>query len=512
MSDRGPDEDIIYPAMSDFVLSTNIHEPPAHHHPIPVGNEIQFLCDQHLMATGRTYDQYPHGIRWGTGGVEKHPQPIFSGFPEHDNAIAWAQVARQEERYHLWYNSFRDGRLVVAHGVSDDGINFFPVFSAGNHYANAAFTGGPDGVSPEFGNVFIDPNACADQRYKMIYTDWLQPQNKNTPFSHAAGALRGAASPDGQHWKRYYENFLGTYCDSQNVGGWDKHLQRYVIYHRLTCTYGSLDVGQMHVAPDHRGRAIGRIESLDFIHWTPSQIAIAPDEQDGLGIDIYNNAWSPHPRSEYLNLMFPSFYHHHDGTFDVQVAVSRNNINWSRPTRQTLIPLGGETDFDHFIISVCPGIVPIDDEHDALYYRGTNIPHGGSAPVLNHDEIERRKPASRLGRVILKRDRYIGIETTSGHEGRFCTRPMLVDGAELHINCHPIGADAQVSIQIIDASTETPVPGYSFDDAIPVCTDMVRGHVRWRTHTGLNASLRERPIRLHVRMRNMQIFTFQFSD
>ena len=107
--------------------------------------------------------------------------------------------------------------------------------------------------------LFRSPTAPENERYKMIYTDWEGPHIFEQPFTHNVGVLRGAASPDGLHWRRYYDNFLGKYCDSQNSACWDPELDRYVAYHRTTATHGALQVGGFKVDGERRGRAVGRL-------------------------------------------------------------------------------------------------------------------------------------------------------------------------------------------------------------------------------------------------------------
>ena len=184
---------------------------------------------------------------------------------------------------------------------------------AGSTRNNVVFDGGLNGVSPESGNVFIDPNALDGERYKLIYTDWAGPEVYELPFTHNVGMLRGAASPDGLTWTRYYDNFLGKYCDSQNSACWDRTLGRYVVYHRATAEHASLSAGGVRIRGERRGRAVGRLESVDYRTWESTGIALQADFHDTMDTDIYNSAYARYPYSPNLHFMFPSFYRHYEG-------------------------------------------------------------------------------------------------------------------------------------------------------------------------------------------------------
>ena len=500
--------------MKDFNLAENTHKMVERPASIDVGAERQLLFDDFFIAMGKRPQQYPHGIRWVNAPVEKQGAPLFCGELPWETACDWVSVLRDEGRFRMWYNSEHESHqgLLVSYAESDDGLQFKRetqglVESKGSTDNNIVFDGGLNGVSPEMGNVFIDPSAPEAERYKMIYTDWEGPHIFVQPFTHNVGVLRGAASPDGLRWKRYYDNFLGKYCDSQNSACWDAELERYVAYHRTSGSHGSLQVGDLKVDAERRGRAVGRLESRDYRNWESTGVALQADFQDGLNVDVYNSAYSRYPAAAHAHFLFPSFYHHYEGTFEVNVCTSRDNRSWSRPTRETFIPLGRGGEFDSFIISVAPGFVPIDDDHYALYYRSGDSPHGGASVKLS--EGERKRSASRVGRVVLKRDRIVGIE--AGPEGgHFCTRPLRIAGRSLRLNVEPTGPDAHLRVQLLSWEKEEPIEGYTFAACSPMTTDELDARVRWQGDDGIPPAVAEKPLRLHFEFANMRVYAFQF--
>lgn len=499
--------------MKNFNLAVNTHVGPWCDHPVDVGTERQLLVDDFLLSLGRNAEQYPRGIRWSVGRVEKHPGALFEGQAPWEKSSAWLCVLREGGIYRMWYNSSRKARrgMYVSYAESKDGLEFVrrnpgQVDPSGSTDNNVVFDGGMNGVSPELGMVFVDPHALEGERYKMIYTDWGGPEAFELPFTHNVGFLRGAASPDGLQWTRYYDNFLGRYCDSQNTVSWDGTLERYVAYHRTSAQYGGVEAGDYRVPSTGRGRAVGRLESSDYRNWRSTGVALQADSLDGLNTDIYNSAYSRYPNSPRLHFMFPSFYRHYEGTFEVQVCTSRDNRNWFRATRETFIPLGPEGAFDCFIVSVAPGFVEIDKDTLALYYRSGDGPHSGSRPI----ELP-YTPVSRVGRVTFKRDRIVGIEADPGG-GQFITRPLLIGGGRLLLNLEPLGADVLLRAQLVSVEDGKPVPGYTFDDCLPLAEDAIHAPVVWGGREHIAPEVAGKPIQLHVQFQNARIYAFQFGQ
>jgi hypothetical protein len=374
----------------------------------------------------------------------------------------------------------------------------------------------------ELGNVFRDPSAKPDERYKMFYSVWENKHaypHEGTPYAAEAGMLRGAYSGDGLNWTPYPHIFLGRYPDSQNVATYDPVLGKYVGYIRMKVPqYGALNVGEHPVAPATRGRSVGRMESDDYKRWSYPELVLGPDFEDGLNVDLYNPAYSRYDGAENAHFMFPSAFHHREGTFLVEVAVSRDNHTWMRPTRETFIPLGKPGNFDELIIAVAPGFLPAGKDQCALYYRGNNTPH----PGVYERFLSKGRPALQgTGRVVLKRDRIVGIEA-GAEEGTFWTRPLIFEGKRLVLNAEPTGPDPQLRVQMVGVATtpaesdaagkymkDAPIPGYTFDDSIPLSQDELDAVVRWKTG-GEVGSWAGKPVRLQFRIRSMRMYAFQF--
>jgi hypothetical protein len=353
--------------------------------------------------------------------------------------------------------------------------------------------------------VFIDRTAEPDERYKMIYTAFeggtIDPAQKKK-FLGSSGALRGACSPDGLHWTVYGEKFQPSYSDTQNAATYDPVLRTYVAYIRSRTPYGALSVGDDPVSDEVRGRAVGRIESSDYRHWTTSEVVVAPDLYDGLTVDLYNPSYSPYETARHAHFMFPSAMEQYEGRVNVEVAVSRDNRKWFRPARSAFIAPGEADSFDSMGIYASPGIVPIDRDHLALYTRSDTTPHGG----IHFDYAHVHPP--KVGRAVFKRDRIVGIEAKA--EGAFSTRQLAFEGRRLVLNVEPIGPEAALRVELLSGDQEEPCPGYTFEDCLPLTRDELDGQVRWKTGSDLG-QWAGKPVRLRVRLHAIRLFAFQFA-
>lgn len=501
---------------------------------ITIGSNRQLLFDNFLMGIGDArHDSYPYGIRWSVGKIEKEPETLLKADKPWEDRFAWMCVLYDEGRYRLWYNLIKDvpqvpgekpQRHCVGYAESDDGLNWHkPLFKLVERYgfkeSNIVFKGGPDAWGMELGNVFKDPIAPPEERYKMLYPAWesehIYGAVEGLPYVPEAGVLRGAHSPDGIHWTRYQHHFLGRYTDSQNVATYDPVLGKYVAYVRTMSNHGGLYIGDHPVRSTRRGRAVARMESEDYRHWSYPEMTLAADIHDGFNVDMYNPSYSRYEGAQNAHFMFPSALHHRRGKTPVQVAVSRDNRTWRRPTRETFIPVGETGTFDDHIIYASPGIVPVGKDHLALYYRAHNTPHGGQVSKFWPDDG--RVHGRGMGRALFKRDRIVGIEA-GAEEGTFWTRPLLFEGRRLVVNAEPTGPDPQLRVQLLEIdpdsferywTDDTAVPGFTFDDNVPLTTDELDSVIRWQGGAELG-QWAGKPVRLHFYLRSMRIYAFQF--
>lgn len=399
---------------------------------------------------------------------------------------------------------------------------------------NIVMNGHPEGPRHSFhepGHVVIDPHDTPERRYKMLYM--------GTPHG-----IFGAYSSDGFHWTvgNKGEPVSKAVADSQNVILWDDRLDKWVGYFRLW-------------APT---RCICRVETDDFWSWPflePENVVLTPDELDArdgavhgpsfgagprierqlkghrfdpdavgedviwmtdkvedlCGVGFYNQPVTKYPWADHAYILPFTLLCNRTNLEEVQLAVSRDGINWERPgDRQAWIGL------------------PVD-EHTGYIYCGPGIARKG--PWLDHycvrmdawhgsgkpgvaEEIPMPDYCGSIHRARLRLDGYLSADAGNGG-GQFVTPPMMYSGTRLELN---VDAGARGSVEVglesVEISDQPWVPKpveFPVDDCDTVVGNATRHVVTWNGKDNIS-SLAGKPVRMHVRMRNAKLYAFQFTE
>ena len=176
-----------------------------------------------------------------------------------------------------------------------------------------------------------------------------------------------------------------------------------------------------------------------------------------------------------------------DGITDIQLAVSRDGVDWSRPSREPFIPLQpGE----HGLYMAC-GMVRQGDELN-LYYGVYYNTHGDISDTRNH-----------ISRAVIRLDGFVSADAEG--EGSLTTAPLTFTGSHLELNA--VGEEVRAAL-LNEAGKE--LPGFGLADCDPLVGDHVAGTVTW----GGKADVRElagKTVRLRIAMRRAKVCAFQFA-
>jgi hypothetical protein len=276
-------------------------------------------------------------------------------------------------------------------------------------------------AQPELGpvNVFKDMAETDPQRrYKLFYIEKADGTAKT--LSNSVGY-----SPDGLRFTAEPKNPVISFSDTQANCYWDPLARRYVAYLR----YGPPNV-----------RAIARIESEDFIHWSP-KVTVLPQLKHKLdkprSTMLYGMRIMPY---EGVNIGFIVAYHGETiskipkekeawmDKSDVQLAVSRNGLTWSRVGKNGVITpeqykTTGVLEFDAFV-----------DKLSAEQLR-VHIAYGqDSASAQNIGAISDHLTANTWSHVVITWD---AGPATGPATGKYS---MIVDGVTVIDNSDALGA------------------------------------------------------------------------
>jgi hypothetical protein len=271
--------------------------------------------------------------------------------------------------------------------------------------------------------------------------------------------------------------------DTQQACFWDERLGKYVAYCRLW-------------APN---RVVGRSESTDFLSFPPAEQVLGCDEQDPPDTDMYNSAAMKYPYAENAYLIFTSMYHHPSDNLDVQLAVSRDGVHWTRPERKPFIENGPPGSMDDATIYVATGLIRQGDEL-SHYYFGARTRHNQVYPQWeNYGNV--------YTRVTLPLDRYVALDASS-MPATFTTHPLTFTGSRLELNAD-VRPGGHVKLELQDEAGQ-PLPGYALADCQPLAGDSLRHVVTWQGGADL-ASLAGKPTRVRCEARNASLYAFQFA-
>lgn len=494
---------------------------------IDVGDRKQLFLDDRWFAAQR-------GMSLRVNPPVKHERVLVPETPWESMRIMGGTVMEDEGRYRMWYGAMAPKppdadhpckSRFVCYAESDDGLNWRRVnvdlFSWQGHDENNIV------VPAAHGNVMKDPNGPDEQRYKGLFRLWeteMWPESRGTVAPHWEGdtfipddELEICTSPDGIHWHR--SGTVSDYFhDTSNHMFWDQRIGAYVAYVRTHC----------------RGRTVGRIQVDDALDtpWvalgndrevTRRRFATAAscDESDPPDTDLYCPCVHQYPWADDAYFAFVNPYRHYpvadtsdttlqgkdergryrnDGTLDIQLAVSRDGVFFTRPDRQPYVPLGMAGAWDGGQLYMGLGMLRVGDEV-WMYYTGTSHTHGA------YDAEEGRREGG-IGRLVQRLDGFISAD--AAYEGADFTTPLLTfSGAHLRLNvdCSALG---QVWVELRDEKNQ-PIPGHTLAESIDVDRNHIAAPVRWREreHAG---ELAGRPVRVHVKARASKLYAFQFSS
>lgn len=355
------------------------------------------------------------------------------------------------------------------------------------------------------GNVFIDPNAPLEARWKFV-SDF----NRRGIFLYS--------SPDGWSFKRHKTAVLPARSGSQSNVFYDDQRQLYVGYHRsdlgatpsgksqrmfnLTETNEitrpwpfkpiSLEA-ELELAKKIRLRE-PHPHYLDNGPLTPGgfgveyPIAFAHDDAiDPLATDIYVPKALKYPWAPDAYLSFPLLYFHYEddgpftrqilyhpdrktgsGTVETQVAVSRDGIHWNRYPRPAYVGIGKYG--DHYLpqIYLAHGLVKRGDEIWQYFFGETRY----HSSWLKDGEYVRA-----VYRTVQRFDGFISADAPYDKEGIIITKPLKFKGNRLVLN---IDTDAAGYAQVGFLDEQgNPIKGFSVDDCVYINGDFIETDVEW---------------------------------
>jgi hypothetical protein len=486
--------------------------------PFDVGNRAQLFVDRVLVRESQRvwFTQHP-GKKHPANPLVKADQPWEGWRIEVFGSVIYDE---QEKLFKMWYlaepggpaSGYFDDPNVTCYATSSDGIHWqkplvgtLPAKNGKPHNAVAYI---------HQASVLKDMNDSDPlRRYKCI--GWSsQPPGYNT-----------FVSPDGLTWKLHNTTPIAPGMDVL-TGFWDAGRRMYVAFPK---THGLVWRGQGR-------RVFSTIVSKDFVHWSAPVLAWTTDLRDDAGSlarieqvrPVLDRPDNPQlMRTEYYGIgVYPAEsctigfpwvftvnnearWGNQEGPEEIQLAVSRDLINWERPFRTPVIAIGELDRWDASYHTCTASAIRYGDEI-RLYYGGANYTHG--SPCLYRTHFDDGTPTGRqtkqtasIGLVTWKLDRFVSADGPADG-GVLTTVPVKFTGKRLEINAatKPGGS---VVVELCDAAGK-PLPGFSSD---PFSGDNLRHVVTFQGRSDV-AHLAGKPVVLRLHLKNAEFYSFAFRD
>jgi hypothetical protein len=330
---------------------------------------------------------------------------------------------------------------------------------------------------------------------------------ENGPVANRFGGAGVALSPDGLHWTDWPGNPVIPHgpnlADAPTIFGWDPWKRKYVAYPRS----GHPLAREIHGNGVHRHiRTIGYAESDDFLHWTPTRVMLAPDEEDR--VDYQFGQFTAGPCANFY-VGFLMVHPTHEQTWGVFLPSSRDGFHWNRIDRHTPFLLRGEVgSYDAGYQSLSGPI-----RHDGNIWTYYGAFRGA------HSELETRLGKNRMSIALatLPEDRWLGLLAGSD-QGTIVTRPLIFRGSTLFLDIdasvpqrqpgpRPNFDECELRAELRDQSGGR-IEGFTADRS----TVPLQGGRQSLSWQGSDlAALQGRPVRVRIALRNAALHSLQFA-
>lgn len=489
--------------------------------PVPLGSRKHLFLDDALVAEMQGVRFVPNPPRW----AEKVADDVRGHL---------SLVEDEQGLLRIYYRGPQDSLAVL---TSRDGIHWEkPDLGRGEfHGQRNVVLREPVGL----GNVFLDPNAPSDCRWK--YFSGIRRRS-----------MYVFCSADGWSFLRHETAALPFAAGSQSIVYYDDQRQLYVAHHRSD--YGATPAGATErryvrsetkdllepwpyeIVTAERTRQEAqrrRIQSFLLDPWWLDNGPLAPpglgielptvfaadDRLDPPGTDIYVTKVVKYPWAPDAYLAFPTIYFHYwedgpetrqilgrqerrrgSGVTEVQLAVSRDGLEWKRYPRPAYAPIGFDGSDRIHMLFMTHGLVRRGNQ--IWQYVGGHAGNG----IGYHSAWEKGAP-SPLWRLVQRWDGFVAAEADYTG-GWLVTRPLIFEGNRLLLNLDT-GAVGYAQVGLLDASG-APIPGYSVDESVYINGDFLEAEAEWIRKGRDVSALAGRPVQVVFRLRGAKLYAMQF--
>jgi len=471
----------------------------------------------------------PYGIEIVAQPAERMGPIVNPEMPWEKEYVIFKTVMKDGDKYRAWGKASPGGDCYFE---SDDGINWKRVILRQKEFEGSLEN---NLFKVEFeGTIFKDPAGPPEERYKCVrgprikfdeFKEFVEKHPDKWESRAVKGAwsnpekiraLGGGVSPDGLTWKHLPEVFTVEHSDGMEVGYYDQHLKKYVIFSRTW--FVGTRAEQWNADPQVRTwfspnygvarRAIGRMESDTFGNFSLSEPIIVPVPGEVSPSEcFYTSIWSAMPGAPEVQLMFPAVWDMRDDTSSIGLWSSHDGKLWNRVPGPPLLETAAYGQWDGGCIFTFPYLTELPNGDFILPYKGYNLPHKYPRGYLKLF----------AGYMVWPKGRIVAVEAKE--TGEFSTVGIMPPGRTLKINAITKRAGgilvelARLNPKRTDEEMngiEEVIPGHSFNDCKPFQGDQFWTPVTWNGQTDMGFQEAECVI-IRFKMDRAKLFGIQFD-
>lgn len=448
------------------------------------------IDDAHLLEV--------HDLKRKVNPAVKHPEPVLkldapwdTEKMEHFNYNN-VLYDKEEKLFKMWYvvcgqnpNEYWEGARKTAYATSKDGLRWEkPIMNRvevrGSKENNYII---PEMLSLSY-TIIEDPGDPPSRRYKMIF----QTESKESRWTRSHMPLNLAYSADGIHWERPVH--VNPVMRGISDGGWgfiyDPDRRMYRLYTRRV---------------PNLPRDISLYESYDLVNWEDKGRVLVPGDAydppemfnfQGMTPFFYEDFCLSLLSTQYSLPTSETYEVFHAppanwpakslGHVDVQLAFSRDGVQWSRPTDRTpIIPNGDPGSPDEGVIFIPSANPPVLNGETYIYYTAGRFQHNERTQTayMKANNYDMRNAMSCM-LAKMPEDHWVSLDA-GAEEGWLLTKPWHYPGTRMLVN-----ADAQggsIEAELLTPYGE-PVEGFTRKDCLLITGNGKDQEIRWKGMVG----------------------------
>ena len=457
--------------------------------------------------------------RWENAGLQIRTTPAW--VPE-EGVFKMLYLASAAPVENPDYGGPLAGGSFICYATSEDGVNWDKPFLGFHDYEGHSWQGKPLGED----NNIVPTGSLLAPIYDAGEAD---PERRYKGMGRREGVhgLVPIVSPDCLHW---------TLLDVPHIPSSDE----------ANCTHDvvkGIYIATVKQGTPEKGSPYGRCFSLstskDFENWSKIELVFHADQTDQENgferlakffddpdyltpvhnrpeeyrTDVYNFPVFPY-EGMYLGLpvmhhwsgKHPPLYENVDSRKSVELASSRDLLNWDRVANRApfleLSPLGDGSAYDTGQIVTTDGPVVRNNE---LWFYYTACRHRSMSPAAR--AAGGGFDGSAISMAKLRIDGFVSLK--GGIEwGSVLTKPIVVEEKDLHVNVD--SWRGRVRAEVLDASDDQPIPGFTNDESIPAVIDSIDETMRWKNKSDLS-ELVGKTVRIRFSLLRAELYAFWFA-